>query len=142
MNDDVHKRIKIFKDLIQLVEGKVPCNTAARKRFLEMSQGLVSPISDWEIIFWEWKLSGQPDPSEWFLSGKADYALITKLSEKRLSNKQTNKKKASKRKSLSAADAKKPSKRRSQKDIEKGHKISGYNKKKITFVQGGAVRPK
>lgn len=142
MNNNVQKRIKIFKDLINLVEGKIPCNTAARKHFLEMSQGLAPPISDWEIIFCEWKLSGSPDPSNWFLYGEADYALITKLSKKRLSNKQSNKKKASKKKVLSAADAKKPSERRSQKEIEKGHKISGFNKKKVTFVQGGAVRPK
>ena len=131
---NLKNRIKIFKDLILLSEGKLNANTPARQKFLDVHNGNSLPTENWEILFFEWKNAGQPDPEKWFKSGNADYALIGHFQQKR-----PIKKKA---KSVSAFKSKKPRKRKTQAEIARGHKISGYDKKKITFVQGGSVRPR
>lgn len=131
---DLKKRIKIFKDLILLTEGKLNANTPARKKFLEVHNGSINPSEKWEILFFEWKRAGQPDPENWFMSGNADFALINHFHKKREVRKNT--------KTLSVTKSKNLRQKKTQKEIEKGHDESGYNRKKIIFVQGGAVRPK
>ena len=138
---DNTKNIKIFEDIIRMLMGKIEANTPAKKRFLEVAAGRRAPQTKWEFIYTDWEAAGRPDIETWFSSGKANAALVMNRIDGYREKKKPSQRSTSK--PLSAAQAKRPrKKKRSAAEIQRNHRLSGYNKLTAKFVQGGSVRPK
>ena len=135
------KDIKIFEDIIRMLMGEIEANTNARKRFLEVAAGRRAPQTKWEFIYTEWEAAGRPDIETWFSSGKANASLVMNRIDSYREKKKPSQR--SRSKPLSATQAKRPQRRkRSAAEIQRNHKLSGYDKLTPRFVQGGSVRPK
>lgn len=123
-----------LKALVDLAEGRRKPESDAQRSFLECSRGLREPVTEHEIAFAKWR-DGQPDLDA-IISGQMEHAKPRRSVKKK-------RKKSRVRRGMSAAEAKKPMTGRwSDEEIAAHHKKSGYNKRRVRVVQGGAVNPR
>ena len=141
---DHQKKIETFRNIVQLAKGERTPKTIGQQQFMNVVNGSQKPSTEWEIIYASWKAMGEPPVDEFFNSGKAADAIVAEALSNFTQTKSSKKKKVrSTKKALSAAAAKKLGRpKRSQAEIEKTHRKSGFYKQKVKVVQGGKVNPR
>ena len=140
-NKNTNKDVKIFEDILRMINGNVQANTNARKRFLDVVAGRRKPQTEWEIIYSCWEEAGNPEIKAWFRTGVArkSYARFRANS----SRPRTYQQGGQLTPPLSAAEAKKTKVRKQSKaEIRKIHKLSGFDTISAKFVQGGSASSK
>ena len=129
---DHQTKIETFRNIVQLAKGERTPKTIGHQQFMNVVNGSQKPSTEWEIIYSSWKAMGEPPVDEFFNSGKADDAIVAKALSNFTQTKSSKKKNVrSTKKALSAAAAKKLGRpKRSQAEIEKTHRKSGFYKEK------------
>jgi hypothetical protein len=141
---DLEKKIKQFRNIVRLANGELKPKTDAQRVFVAVADGRIKPKTDWEVIYINWKKQAEPDIDEFFLSGRASNIIVeAALSKFGTTKKTKTKKRHSTKRSMSVAEAKKLGRpKRSQEEIDKTHRKSGFYNKKVKIVQGGKVSPR
>jgi len=144
MRKNYEQKIRQFNNIVRLASGELAPKTTAQHEFLRVVEGSRQPTSEWEVIYAAWQNHGKPDIDEFFNSGLASTAVVAHaLSNFKPASKTKTSKSPPAKKMMSAAAAKKLDKpRRSQAEIDRTHRKSGYHKQSIRIVQGGRVNPR
>lgn len=144
MRKHYQRKIKQFRNIVRLANGEISPKTAAQEQFLEVAIGARQPSTDWELMYLAWLKQDKISIEEFFIAGLAlDAVVAHSLSNFKQAPKAVKGKSSTTKKVMSVSDAKKLDKpRRSQAEIDRVHRKSGYYNQITSVVQGGKVNPR